>query len=344
MARLSFRASNFSGPTSPAFGDLSVSPARLIWGAATVGATPISLGAQPRPLVELCWRAALAAASVEENTAADRWVKTATYSRLDRSEKSAVSYFLGMTQAKITCEMLLGVPHLVHLDTILALLGQTTNESRPDFIGFDLASMTYTIAVEAKGRTLGRTKAVTTKAKEQAQHLPTIVATNSRVCVASVASFDADGYWDAYLEDPVGPYEELDPQTTAVLLVAYYRPLVSALLTAGIDEIVSDRTTSAARLPGMDLLLGLPSIIVTTLRALPLVGPVPTDQLQAVGANLVSALIDLPGKSLAAAAGQNWAARGSLEAEAPTSCTGFDGVTVELGPSWFPGVTAPLTQ
>lgn len=280
---------------------------------------------------------------MEEDPSSGRWVKSTAYNRLDRSEKSAVSYFLGMTQAKITCEMLLGVPHLVHLDAILAVRGKTTNESRPDFIGFDLASLTYTIAVEAKGRTHGRTDAVTSKAKEQAELLPTILTTSSNVRVASVASFDADGYWDAYLQDPAGPYEQLVAQPTAVLLVAYYRPLVSALLAAGIDETIGDQTTAVARLPGMDASLGLPRTIVDIIRALPLVGPVPADQLQAAGDSLVGALLDLPGKSSAADAGQNWVFRGSLEAESPASCTGFDGVRVELGASWFPGVTAPLS-
>lgn len=121
-----------------------------------------------------------------------------------------------------------------------------------------------------------------------------------------MASFDADGYWDAYLQDPAGPYEQLVAQPTAVLLVAYYRPLVSALLTAGIDETIGDQTTAVARLPGMDASLGLPRTIVDIIRALPLVGPVPADQLEAAGDSLVGALLDLPGKSSADDAGQNW--------------------------------------
>lgn len=200
MAQLFFRTENFTGLGPPASGNLRVSLGRLIWSAITVGATPISLGAPPRPLVELCWRAALAMASVEEYSISDRWTKTDAYYRLDPSEKSAVSYFLGMTQAKITSEMLLGVPHLVHLDAILALLGSSTDQSRPDFVGVDLATMTYTIALEAKGRTHGRPARVVRKAKEQAKLLPSIVGTNSNLRVASVASFDQDDYWEAYLE------------------------------------------------------------------------------------------------------------------------------------------------
>lgn len=126
MGRVAFETSGFAALAPPPAGDLLVSPARLAWAAATVGATPVSLGGIPRPYLELCWRVALASAAIEESRLSGRWVRTAAYDRLDPSEKSAVSYFLGMAQAKITCEMLLGVPHLVHLDAVLATLGAST--------------------------------------------------------------------------------------------------------------------------------------------------------------------------------------------------------------------------
>ena len=139
----------------PASGPLSLPLGELLWGAITVGATPISIGGAPRPLIELCWRAALAAASLEEDSSG-RWVMTDGYWRLDPSEKRAVSYFLGMTQAKIMCGRLLRAPHLIHLDAFLAMIGQTTRTSRPDLVGLSSPAMDVTIAVEAKGRTGGR--------------------------------------------------------------------------------------------------------------------------------------------------------------------------------------------
>lgn len=332
MARLSFVTSGFPTPGPAISGDLRITPAQLLWGAMTVGATPVALGARPRPFIEMSWRAAMVEASVEEDPPSGRWVRTDGYHRLDQSEKSAISYFLGMTQAKVTCDMLLGVPHLVHLDAILALRGQTTNKSRPDFVGFDHASMTYSIAVEAKGRTHGRSGNVTSKAKEQAMLLPTIVATTSNLRVASVASFDSHGFWEAYLEDPAGPYEGLESQTIERLLVAYYRPIVATLLTAGIDRTVSDDATIFAGLPGIDLTLGLPSAIVNSVNVLPLIGPVPSDQIDSVGRNLIGIISDLPGKSLTGL--PDWNARGALEAQHPKSFTGSDGVQVQLGESW----------
>ena len=56
MQFLSYEARKFSTPLAgPASGSLRVSLAELIWGAMTAGATPISMGGAPRPLIELCW-------------------------------------------------------------------------------------------------------------------------------------------------------------------------------------------------------------------------------------------------------------------------------------------------
>lgn len=339
MARLYFETKGFPAPGPAPHGDLQVTLARLLWGAITVGATPVALGAHPRPFIEMSWRAAMVEASVEEHAPSGRWRMTDGYYRLDRSEKTAVSYFLGMTQAKVTCDMLLGVPHLVHLDAIMALQGRTTNRSRPDLIGFDYASMTYSISLEAKGRTRGRTDEVTRKAKAQAKLLPNVLATTSNLRVASVAFFDRNWFWNAYLEDPAGPYEGLDSQTIETLLVAYYRPIVATLLTAGIDRTGSDDAIVFARLPGIDLTLGLPRVIVDRVSELPSTGPVPSEQISAVGRNLISIVSDLLGKDSVLPGGAqirfpDWNARGAFEAQSPRSFTGSDGVQVHLGESW----------
>jgi hypothetical protein len=285
----------------------------------------------------MCWRAALAAANLDEDAGANRWVKSVAYNRLDRSEKSAVSYFLGMAQAKITCEMLLGVPHMVHLDAVLALLGQTTNVSRPDFVGFDLATGNYTIAVEAKGRTHSWSADLTARAKTQATLIPAIVGTTSNVRVASIAYF-ADDCWQAYLEDPDGPYDEMaDLLSAALLLVVYYRPLVLALLTVGgpEDESSTDSTV-VRRLPGIDLYLGLPRVIIEIIGALPLAGPIAKSEAEAAGADIRGSLLQ-PFASLVAGPGSDsWFSRGTVEASNPASCIGSDGVQVLLGPSWSP--------
>lgn len=89
-----------------------------------------------------------------------------------------------------------------------------------------------------------------------------------------------------------------------------------------------------ARLPGMDLSLGLPLPIVNILGGLPLSGPIQADQLRAIGADIRGVLMETPGKSEAGNAPELWRSRGRAEAENPKQCTGLDGVRVILGSSW----------
>jgi hypothetical protein len=335
MPFLPYEARKFSMPLAePASGLLSLPLAELIWGAITVGATPISMGGTPRPLIELCWRAALIAASLEEDPSSGRWVKTPGYRRLDPSEKRAVSYFLGMTQAKIMCERLLRAPHLIHLDTYLAMTGRATRASRPDLIGVSLPAMDITIAVEAKGRAGGRNDEVTRKAKEQARSLPGVLSTSSALRVASVASFDPRDHWEAYLEDPPGPFQPLDSLTAGSLLAAYYRPLVAALLEAQDDQATEDGYTTIAQLPGIDLVFGIPTFIVTIVRTMPSAGLVTADQLRGVGATLLEAVRNRPLASRGETTGPYEEDSVGLP-ERPRPYTGLDGVYIGLGPSWL---------
>jgi hypothetical protein len=334
MPFLSYEARNFATALAgPASGVLSLSLARLVWGAVTVGMTPFAMGGSPRPLLELGWRAALTAASLTEDPASGRWAMTAGYRRLDPSEKRAVSYFLGMTQAKITCEHLLRTPHLMHLDAYLAMIGRPSRASRPDLIGLSLPSLDCTIAVEAKGRTGGRTGRVTAAAKKQAQSLPTVVSASSAVRVASVASFDPRGCWEAYLEDPPDSLTAMASLTAGSLLAAYYRPLVAAQAEAGDRQITDENSITSAQLPGIDLVLGIPTVIVTIIRTLPLTGPVPADQLWAVEADLLEVVRSRHLTSRADAAGL-YIERTQGQPAPSRSYTGLDGIYVGLGSSW----------
>lgn len=331
---LTYEARKFRRPLAePASGLLSLPLGQLLWGAATVGATPISMGGTPRPLIELCWRAAMAAASLEEDSSG-HWVITDGYRRLDPSEKRAVSYFLGMMQAKIMCERLLRAPHLMHLDAFLAMTGQTTNTSRPDLVGLNLPAMDVTIAVEAKGLTGRRDAKVIRKAKEQARSLPGVLSTSSALRVASVASFNAQWRWEAYLEDPPGPVQPLGSLTPGALLAAYYRPLVGSLLEVPDSQVRDSQAMTIAELPGIDLVLGIPTAIVTIIQPLPLTGPIETGQ-----------LLDASAALLRVVRSRQFASPGETDEldeeisigvqERPRPYTGLDGVYIGPGPSWL---------
>ena len=123
---------------------------------------------------------------------------------------------------------------------------------------------------------------MTSVAKKQAQSLTTVVSASSAVRVASVASFDPRGYWEAYLEDPPGSPAGRASLTDGPLLAAYYRPLVAAQAGAGDSQITEENGMTMAQLPGIDLVLAIPAAIVTIVRPLPLDGQVSADQLRAV--------------------------------------------------------------
>lgn len=262
-------------------------------------------------------------------------VQTDAYRRLDPSEKSAVSYFLGMTQAKITCELLLGIPHLLHVDAVLALLGHKTRASRPDLVGVDPTTNTYTIAVEAKGRSNGKDEDAIRKAKKQAGLMPRIVGTTSDVCVASLAYFGDRDRWEAYLEDPEWPYEQVEDVDIETLLVAYYRPVVASVLR-GIERRRDHEGRATAYVPAIDLDLGVPEVIVDALSDLAFAREIPREVVQTQGALVRSAVSDLvpalPGGMRVAPESTVIAAE---EDEDPRSCTGLDGVRVVLGRTWF---------
>jgi hypothetical protein len=92
VALLRFTTSHFVASLVPKLsGYLEVSPARLALGAMTVGTAPTPPGGWSRPLIEICWRAAMVMANLEPDPVSDRWAKSGSYRRLDPSEKSAVS-------------------------------------------------------------------------------------------------------------------------------------------------------------------------------------------------------------------------------------------------------------
>src|SRR5262249_32062087 len=145
---------------------------------------------------------------------------------LDPSEKSGVSYFLGLALTKLLIERLFRVPWLLHLDVYRDLLNPSLAfPQKPDFVGMD--PWFLWIVVESKGRTRRVPKSVLDIAKRQVLSLRTIGGQFPSLRIA-VATYFAGARLGARMRDPDTP----DPDgqdidlTPEQLARAYYRPVV----------------------------------------------------------------------------------------------------------------------
>ncbi len=259
--------------------------------AATIGDTALLLGGPGRSSAEVEWRQAMIRSSLVR--VGRYWAKSAGYSRLDGSEKTAVSYFLGMVQAGLMALKVLGVPHLVHVDAVLKLLSRpkkyssTTTLKRPDLVGYQRSSAVSQprrTLVEAKGRSNGWENKAVQAAVDQLAHTSSparqLVGSNP-LLVASLAYFDhwprrMHEVWTSYLEDPPA-----STQTTTDFTESEFRGLVDTAalrpIAAAIGEAqdhdesrfrhfdITEIGMVAVVLPSSGILLGLPRSLCTEL-------------------------------------------------------------------------------
>lgn len=121
--------------------------------------------------------------------------KSSLYGDLDPSEKSGISYFMGMLAAKILGARLLDVPWLFHFSLIGAIGGTATlkGKSQPDLVG--LRRNRDWVVVEAKGRTLGYSASAMASAKLQTRQLRKINGSYPSLRVAVQAYFAPQLQW-----------------------------------------------------------------------------------------------------------------------------------------------------
>jgi hypothetical protein len=249
--------------------------ADLVWAAITVGRQNLSHVIQPGvySYFEIIYRttilyANLQAASFQPGLwgAADtHLIQSSAYEDLDPSEKSAISYFLGLTTAKLFAEKLLGTPWLMHLDTYSqSLTSPPPRGRRPDLVGRDRQSKW--IVIEAKGRSNGLDKRAVEVAKGQATALAQIAGQKPRLHVGlSSYFFSKDKILKAYIQDP-SPADDSDnsfgldigPES---FMKNYYGLLYEVLLSeygGAIDtETHGNRTYRMKRINEADLSIGL---------------------------------------------------------------------------------------
>ncbi|MER0091024.1 hypothetical protein QP960_003610 [Corynebacterium rhinophilum] len=215
MAKVSLQTTNFTRPSGVSNGSTVLDvTGRDIWqAAAEVGATSSIFNSPKRTQLEIAWRTSMALAHLE---AADGgWVQNRSYKRLDPSEKSGISYYLGMVLPAIIAKKELNIPHLVHVDSVLQILGKKKrNVQRPDLVGYRWGSNGNSrgrLLLEAKGRTNGFVQAPLDKAMDQLKNAPPEVLQlvgGSALRIASLSYFEKSGVksnkavWQAFMTDP----------------------------------------------------------------------------------------------------------------------------------------------
>jgi hypothetical protein len=264
------------GPNLVGTHTLDVSWAEVVWAAISVGRRSLGHMAQygVYSAFEITYRAAMIYANLREDPAGTL-SRSSAYDGLDPSEKGAISYFLGMTLAKLFSHRLLNVPWLMHLDVYRQQLQPIlVGKSKPDFVGLNT---TYDwIVLEAKGRTNEYEESVLQSAKVQTQQLTTIQGNQPVLRVGSLAYFSA-GTLQFAMRDPKGDSgrEKIDdlPLVRDTVLRDYYSPFQVWLREAsGVRRTkVADRSYRIVALPEFELSVGL-SLEVE--RQLPVVKPV----------------------------------------------------------------------
>ena len=203
-------------------------------------------------VLEILWRVAMLRANLRDD--GNRLAASAAYAHLDRSEKGAVSFFLGLCAAKVFAARLLDVFWLLHLDVYRSILDPTfSTAERPDFVGMDATG--HWIVVEAKGRTRRAPKKLLEKAKQQTDSLSTVAGQAPVLCIGMAAYF-ASGRLCACIRDPVKPVplDKIDPESLAQ---AYYAQLFDFLRQMAPAETTTDALVRLASqgvaLPGLDV-------------------------------------------------------------------------------------------
>ena len=260
---------------------INVSWPQIVHAAITVGRRGWSdvLKNGRHSLFEMYYRASMVYANLQ-TSCSDRIIKTGAYKGLDPSEKSAISYFLGLTFTKLIAGRIFGIHWLMHLDVYSHLLQVLIGGGRPDLVGQDRSGRWCVF--EAKGRSNGMDRKVIAKAKAQTQGLRTICSRTPVLRVASITYFSGQSL-RLHLEDP----DEIDKDAVDLDIPEdqfqqdYYRPFMALIdeqrgagRGATIDqrmitvEVASiERRIHVVDLEDSDLEIGLEEQVHETLRS-----------------------------------------------------------------------------
>lgn len=176
------------------------------------------------------------------DTEGDRLKKSRKIAYLDSSEKSVMSYYLGMFFTKLISRRLFGIESLTHLNLIEKINGEGfidffDGEWRPDMIGYRASDGAWSVW-EAKGGSNKREQAL----KKGSQQVAAIAAVNGKkpdpaaVCM----TYYDHGYLCAVVREPeTGKGEDLRFHEERFYR-SYYRPICETFLECGAGTRLGD--------------------------------------------------------------------------------------------------------
>ena len=246
--------------------------------------------------------------------------RSPAYLGLDPSEKSAISYYCGMTLAKLIAEELFAVPFLQHIGSYPPPSVQYQTTLRPDLAGLDASGRWY--VVEAKGRSNDANSDVLLKAKRQTMAVRCVNGASPRLRLAVVTDFPR-GVLRVQLEDPEdaeGVPVDWDVSVEQTLLLHY--ALYLAVITSydNVEIAMGNRRFTAVQLAEVDLTIGVEVRLFRLLKALGL--PTASD-------TLVKEILELLPRQVEHVRAADVLPRGLSSVR-----IGGDGMLIGVGRSW----------
>ena len=231
-----------------------------------------------------------------------RLCKSSAYLNLDPSEKSAISYFLGLTSAKLFADQYLSVPWLMHLDVYKrSLRPSLVGQSKPDLVGLD--ALQRWIIMEAKGRSNEISTDLLSKAKKQTRKLRNLNGALPYLRIALGCHFTSDVLHVDW-EDP-DEYEAIgsDLEISISRYLSSYYELFTALQMDR-EQRISYDLFNTTYLEEADLTVGINTRVLEWLNREPQIESFPLRRLEGEDSRVESRKV------------------------------GNDGILVELGRSW----------
>lgn len=242
----------------------SVSWQELIWAAISVGRAELMhiLRHGRYSVFEISYRTSILYANLCEDESG-QIRRSSAYEGLDPSEKSAISYFWGLTLAKAFSARFFNVPWLMHLDVYREELQPVIPNgfSRPDLLGKDKDGKW--VIMEAKGRTNGFDRNAFQRAKEQACQVSEVSGEVPTLNVGFQVHFGS-GVMQLAAEDPKPPKGKLNlPITNEKFAEGYYRPF-NEWLSSGDIRMFRHTQYRQRNLSDLDVSVGVIKSIIDT--------------------------------------------------------------------------------